>query len=246
MPRVILSPRNAIFFPSSTIYHPFTEPIITPLSKYFCRNGYRIINGRYVATAAAYKVLENGFGRYRGNVVERFGKETDWELANDIKAETLEKAMAEREENRKIKEENKGKKIGRKRPKTAYQDIYCCIFDDYSDRWQRYWNAEQVLQYLKTKQNELNDMLRIRKHVFVNEVYDKLGLERTAAGAVNGWILTRTNPDSHISLGIDEMPADELRAILSTHRNDDIRVKIRLNPDGLIYNLIEEPNPVLI
>ena len=208
--------------------------------------GYKIINGRYVATAAAYKGLENFIGRYRGNVTERFGKDVDWELANDVKADTLEKAMKEREENRKIDEENKGKKIGKKRHKTAYQDIYCGIFDNYSDRWQRYWTAEQVLEYLKFKQNQLNDMLRVRKHVFVNEVYDMLGLERTTAGAVNGWILTRTNPDSHISLGIDEMPADELRAILSTHRNDDIRVKIRLNPDGLIYNMIEDPNPVLI
>lgn len=208
--------------------------------------GYRIINGRYVATAAAYKGLENFIGRYRGNVVDRFGKDVDWELANDIKAETLEKAMAEREENRKIEEENKGKKIRKKAPKTAYQDIYCGIFDNYSDRWQRYWTAEQVLEYLKFKQNQLNDMLRIRKHVFVNEVYDMLGLERTSAGSVNGWILTRTNPESHISLGIDEMPADELRSILSTHRNEDIRVKIRLNPDGLIYNLIEDPNPIVI
>ena len=39
--------------------------------------GYKVLNGRYVATAAAYKVLENGFDRYRGNVVEKFGRETD-------------------------------------------------------------------------------------------------------------------------------------------------------------------------
>lgn len=203
--------------------------------------GYRILNGRYVATAAAYKVLENRFDRYRGNVLERFGKDVDWQMANDVKAEDLEKAQQEREENRKIDEENKGKKLIKKRKKTAYQDVYQCIFDEYSDRWQRYWTPELTLEFLKQVQREMNDLLRIRKHLFVNEVYDRLGLERTAEGAVTGWILTRNNPNSFVSLGIDDMPAEELRQILGTRRNEDIRVKIRLNPDGLIYQMIDGP-----
>lgn len=202
--------------------------------------GYKILNGRYVATAAAYKVLENGFERYRGNVIEKFGKDTDWQMLHDIKAEELMKAREEQGRNKDIDADNKRRKVAKKRKQTAYADIYNNIFDEYSDRWQRYWNAEQVLHYLKTKQNELNDMLRIRKHVFVNEVNDALGFERTPEGQVTGWILTRGNPNSHISLGIDEMPESELREILGTHRNEDIRVKIRLNPDGLIYNLIDK------
>lgn len=202
--------------------------------------GYRIINGRYVATAAAYKVLENGFDRYRGNVIERFGKDVDWQLANDIKAEELAAAQKEREKNREIEADNKHRII-KKKPKTAYQDIYQCVFDEYSDRWQRYWTAEQVWAYLQTKENELNDMLKIRKHLFVNEVYDKLGLERTSEGQVTGWIITR-NHDSHVSLGLKEMPEEEVRALLGTRRNEDLRVKIRLNPDGLIYNMIDHSN----
>lgn len=202
--------------------------------------GYRILNGRYVATAAAYKVLENGFERYRGNVVERFGKDMDYELLHDIKAEELEKARKEQAENKEIEADNKRRKVLKKHKKTAYAEVYNGIFDEYSDRWQRYWNAEQVLNYLKQKQNELNDKLAIRKHLFVNEVYDALGFERTPQGQVTGWIITKYNPDSKVSLGIDEMPEDELRQILSTHRNEDIRVKIRLNPDGLIYNLIDQ------
>lgn len=202
--------------------------------------GYKVLNGRYVATAAAYKVLENGFERYRGNVVERFGRDTDWELLHDIKAEELQKAREEQAENKEIEADNKRKKIVKKRKKTAYADIYNGIFDEYSDRWQRYWNPEQVLHYLQTKENELNDKLRIRKHLFVNEVYDALGLERTPQGQVTGWIITRDNPKSEVSLGLKEMPEEELRQILNTRRNEDIRVKIRLQPDGLIYNMIDQ------
>ena len=60
--------------------------------------GYRVLNGRYVATAAAYKTLEAGFERYRGNVVNEFGKDVDWRMAHSIKAEELEEARKEREE----------------------------------------------------------------------------------------------------------------------------------------------------
>ena len=207
--------------------------------------GYRILNGRYVATAAAYKVLENGFDRYRGNVVERFGKDTDYELLHSIKAEDLEKARKEQAENKEIDADNKRRKGFKKRKKTSYSEIYNGIFDEYSDRWQRYWNAEQVLHYLKTKQNELNDRLRIQKHLFVNEVNDALGFERTPEGQVTGWIITKNNPNSKVSLGIDEMPEEELRQILNTRRNEDIRVKIRLNPDGLIYNMIDKKDYIL-
>ena len=83
-------------------------------------------------------------------------------------------------------------------------------------------------------------MLHIRKHVFVNEVYDLLGLDRTEAGAVCGWILTRNNPDSHIDFGLDAIPESELRKILAAERNEDISIRLHFKPDGLIYNMIDK------
>ena len=205
--------------------------------------GYKVLNGRYVATAAAYKVLENGFDRYRGNVVEKFGKETDWEMLHGIKAEELEKAREEQRENKEIEADNKRKKFSKKRKKTAYSYIYSRIFDEYSDRWQRYWNGQQVLNYLQVKENELNDMLAIRGHVFLNEVYDKLGMERTAEGAVVGWIKSAHNRDDvqnrNIVQIVSNIPPEEIRRIESICRNEDIQVRICPNPDGLIYNLID-------
>ena len=59
--------------------------------------GYRMINGRLVKTAAAYKLLEDGFGRYRENVRDEFGEETDWRMLNNVRPERLEAANAERE-----------------------------------------------------------------------------------------------------------------------------------------------------
>lgn len=202
--------------------------------------GYRMINGRLVKTAAAYKILEDGFGRYRENVRDEYGEEADWRMLNTIRPERLEAANAEREANREIEADKKRKKKNHEKRRTAHQEIYSQIFDQYSDRWRRSWTPDQVFDYLRHKQREANDMLHIRKHIFLNEVYDLLGLERTEHGAVVGWILTRNNPDSFVDFGLDNIPEEKLREILSADRNEDIQVRLHFNPDGLIYNMIDK------
>ena len=202
--------------------------------------GYRMINGRLVKTAAAYKILEDGFGRYRENVRDEFGEETDWRMLNNIRPERLEAAEKEREANRELEADKKRKKRNLEKRRTAHQEVYSNFFDQYSDRWRRSWTPEQVWEYLRQKQREANDMLNIRKHIFLNEVYDLLGLDRTEEGAVVGWILTKNNPDSHVDFGLDSMPDDARRIFLSAERNEDIKIWLHFNPDGLIYNMIDK------
>lgn len=203
-------------------------------------SGYRMINGRLVKTAAAYKILEDGFGRYRENVRDEFGEETDWRMLNTVRPERLEAANAEREANREIEADKKRKKKNHEKRRTSHEEIYSQIFDQYSDRWRRSWTPDQVFGYLRQKQREANDMLRIRKHIFLNEVYDLLGLDRTETGAVVGWILTKNNPDTFVDFGLDGMPEGKLREILASERNEDIQIKLHFNPDGLIYNMIDK------
>ncbi|MBP5462281.1 MAG: hypothetical protein J6Y20_09170, partial [Lachnospiraceae bacterium] len=100
-----------------------------------------------------------------------------------------------------------------------------------------------VLHYLQTKENELNDMLALRGHVLLNDVYDKLGKERTAEGCVVGWIRSAHNrvdvQNRNIIQIVSNIPPEEIRRIESIGRNEDIQVRIYPNPDGLIYNLID-------
>ena len=217
-------------------------PVVTSgaVSVILILGGYKMINGRLVKTAAAYKLLEDGFGRYRENVKNEFGEETDWRMLNNVSPERLEAANEEREANREIDADKKRKKRQHDRRRTAHQEIYSQIFDQYSDRWRRSWTPDQVFSYLRGKQREANDMLAIRKHIFLNEVYDLLGLDRTEAGAVVGWILTKNNPDSFVDFGLDDMPEDKRREILSAERNEDILIRLHFNPDGLIYNMIDK------
>lgn len=196
--------------------------------------GYKILNGRYVATTAAYKALESWTERYRGNVISRFGKDVDLEMQR-LKAEEI----SENREARQEAEEAEKQKI-KKRPRCAWEKCgSIMIFDDHSDHWQRYWTPDMVFQYLRTKQNQLNDMLKIRGHLFVNEVNDALGFERTAEGQVIGWYYDKRNsPNSYVDFGLDDMPEEQIREIMAADRNCDIRVPIYLNPEGIVFDLI--------
>ena len=200
--------------------------------------GYKVLNGRYVATAAAYKVLEARFDRYRENTVERYGADVDWQLANNIKTEKLEAAKAERDENDKIAAENKDKKVLKKKPKTAYHDIHSRLLDPHSDHWQRYWTPDLFLEWVKQKVREANDKLRLNGHLFENELNDMFGIPRTPEGQVCGWLYNKDHPYAKVSVGLDEMPEEELRRIMSTHRNEDLYMWLNYNSMGVIYNLI--------
>lgn len=204
--------------------------------------GFGILNGRYAGLGLAYKGLENRFGRYRGNVIDEFGEEVDRRMLYSIKHDEMQAALQEREDNKEIAADNKKKLIGKKRPHTRYSDIHSRLFDNQSCRWRRFWTPDQVIDYLRGKQDELNDKAQINHFLSENEVNDALGFPRTPEGQVVGWIFDKDHPwdgkKHFVSLGIDEMPEEELRRILATPRNEDIHVWVRTNPDGVVYRMI--------
>lgn len=196
--------------------------------------GYKILNGRYVATTAAYKVLESGFDRYRSKVAERFGAEVDKELYT-LKADEVEEECRKRNEAEEKAMANRGKK------KSSWEKCgQIMIFDDHSERWQRYWTGQQVLEYLHIKNNQLADLLKIRGNIFGNDICDMLGMPRTAEGQVVGIVYERgTEPERHFDiLGLDMLTESQIREILSTTRNDEIRVPLYPQLDGIVFDQI--------
>lgn len=202
--------------------------------------GYRVINGRYVATAVAYKTLEAGFERYRDNVTKEFGADTDWRMANSITKEELEAIKKEQRENRQIAEDNKGKKKKDRKPyKKACEQERKYLFDEYSPYFKPWWTPIQFLDYIRHKRNQLQDKFDMQGYLFVNDVLEAFGLEKTTEGQVVGWIKKR-GKSTIISVGLDELPKEELERILAIHDNSNLRFWLRMNPDGIIYNLIDD------
>ena len=217
-------------------------PVVTTagLSVILILKGYKIINGRYVATVAAYKTLEASYERYRENVVNEFGKDTDWRMANSISQERLEGIRQERLANDQIAEENKGKKKKDQKPyHRKYAEDCNYIFDENSVNWKRWWTPRQFLDYIAQKLHECQDKFNIQGYLFVNDVLEIFGMPKTAEGQVLGWV-KRRGKTTIISVGYDEMPDEEIRRILSIPANSDLRFRLSMNPDGIVYNLIDQ------
>ena len=182
-----------------------------------------IMKKRNVALMAAYKAVEQSFNDYRQRVIEEFGEEKDYDLKHGIQHE-------------KVKVDEDGKKVTKTLNKADPNTIsqYARFFDAASKEWQGI--PEYDLMFLKSQQNYMNDLLRARGHVFLNEVYDALGLERSRAGAVVGWILTKDG-DNYVDFGIFDGDRPRTRAFVNgTEEN----ILLDFNVDGVIYDLIEE------
>ena len=84
------------------------------------------------------------------------------------------------------------------------------VFDSTSRMWQK--SPELNAIFLKCQQTYANDLLHTRGHVFLNEVYDALGFERSAPGALMGWI---TPSIGAISFGDLEAQRDQKHVVLN-------------------------------
>ena len=159
--------------------------------------GHNILRKRNFALAAAYTAVDTSFKEYRSRVVDRFGKELDRELKYNIKAQEVEETVV----NEKTGKEKKVKKTVEVADPNTYSD-YARFFEDGCNGWSK--NPEFNLMFLKNQQSYANDLLKTRGHLFLNEVYDLLGIPRTQAGNVVGWIYDEEHPngDNFVDFGI--------------------------------------------
>lgn len=87
-------------------------------------------------------------------------------------------------------------------------------------------DAEYNRIILRNQEKMANDILGVRGHVFLNEVYDMLGLPRTRIGQIVGWKL-----GSYIDFGID----NERNFFNGSYINKPI---LDFNVDGIILSSI--------
>ena len=192
--------------------------------------GHNILRKRNLALAAAYTAIDTSFKAYRGRVVERFGKELDKELRYNIKAKEVEETVIDEKTG---KEKVVKKTIDVVDP-NEYSD-YARIFNDSCNGWSK--DPEYNLMYLKQQQSYANDLLKSRGHLFLNEVYDLLGIQRTKAGNIVGWIYDEKNPvgDNIVDFGIYDINRPKNRDFVNGYERTII---LDFNVDGDILSLM--------
>ena len=188
-----------------------------------------ILRKRNAALSAAYMTVDKSFKEYRNRVTERFGEEVEKEIRYGIKAEQIETTVVDEDGN-----ETTVTDTVKTMDPNSYSD-YARFFDAASPYWQN--DPEYNLMFLKAQQQYANDLLRAKGRLFLNDVYDMLGIEKTKAGQVVGWVYDHENPngDNFVDFGIYDMSKERVRAFVNGYETN---ILLDFNVDGNIWDLM--------
>ncbi len=189
-----------------------------------------ILRKRNAALVTAYTALDNAFKGYRKRVAERYGEAAEYEILHDIKA--CEVVVKETDENG---EETEITKI----VESMNPDLNT-PYDRFFDCGQAGWDKDPqvTLCFLMKQQAFLNDQLKLRGHMTLNDVYEALDIPRIKEGYLLGWVYDEKNPvgDNYIDFGLHAGTNPQVNRFVN---GDEKTVKLTFNFDGVIYDYIK-------
>ena len=201
----------------------YSPAIIVGLASIAALGGsHHIMSKRNASLMAAYATLDKSFNEYRQRVLNDVGEKKEREYRHGV-------VMVAEEV---VDENGHTKTVERALPDPNGVSAYAKFFDEFNPNWQPEpsWNRS----FLQAQQQYANDMLVSRGHVFLNDVYDGLGMERTSAGAVVGWVISDTG-DNFVDFGIFDQDRAMVRSFIN---GDEASVLLDFNVDGVIYDKI--------
>lgn len=157
---------------------------------------HKIMRDRNAALAAAYTTVSNAFDSYKKRVADKLGEEAEKELRYDIRTEEVDEEY----------EDKKGKvKTRKKTVKTMEEKIhspYSRFYAQGCDGWSKDPGANVIT--LGAKEDFLNKRLQIRGYLFLNEVYEYLGIAPIREGQYLGWYYDPKDPtlQNHVDFGV--------------------------------------------
>lgn len=167
---------------------------------------------RNAALTAALAGLTKTYNEYRARVIEEIGAEREKDIYMDVRNEEF--------------EDEKGKKKVERVVGPNGFSPYARMFDEANANFLK--NAEMNRIWLQVQQQYCNDLLHSRGYIFLNEVYDQIGMEKSKAGQIVGWMLD-DDGDGYVDFGLHEAAAAGFTA------GYEPRVILDFNVDGNIY-----------
>ena len=189
-------------------------------------SAHNIMRNRNAAISAALTIANETLERYRRNVIEKYGEDVDKEMRYGLKKDKI------------ITKDSEGNDV--EQDVTVAQEIdqysdYARFFDDGNDNWQK--EPEYNLMFLKAQQQYANDRLIADGYLFLNDVYDMLGIPRSKAGQVVGWVYNEENPtgDNFVDFGLYDLHKENVRDFVN---GLEPTVLLDFNVDGNIWDLM--------
>lgn len=222
--------RQVVYFQTVFAYGRLYAPAaFLAIAGIACTLGaHNIMNNRMAATAAALTSMTSRFSKYREAVVANEGEQSDHQYLMISEGKEV---PSEIDPENKVVEKPKSNK--------DFLDAgnMSRFFDEFSPFWDKY-NKDLNVITLRNNLRTCNDQLNIRGHLFLNEVYDILGIDRTPTGSVMGWIKNKDHPTSFVDFGVfngDDNPWDFDNNLPWDGTNG---ILLNFNVDGVIYDLI--------
>lgn len=182
-----------------------------------------LLNKRVAGLGAAYAAVDTAFKKYRQRVAEELGIEKDLEFQQDF------------EDREYVVEGPEGPEVKTiRQPGPGAPSMYARFFDENNKNFKRDPHHNQF--FIQCQQNWANDMLKARGHVFLNEIYDMLGFDRTKAGAVVGWVWNGKG-DSFIDFGVLEGDRYTGQRFIN---GEERSIRLDFNVAGVIYDLLKD------
>lgn len=204
--------------------------IIGGLSITAILTGHNITRKRNIALAAAYTAVDKSFKEYRGRVVERFGEALDKELKYGVKSKEVDEVVTNEDGTESVVKKTVDV-VDATNPMNVSE--YARFFDDGCAGWTK--DPEYNLMFLRDQQRYANDLLKSKGHLFLNEVYDLLGIPRTKAGQIVGWIYDEKHPngDNFVDFGIYDTNKTANRDFVNGYERT---ILLDFNVDGNIWD----------
>lgn len=181
---------------------------------------HQILTSRNTALTAAYMGLDSAFKGYRSRVAKELGEAKDLEFLRPTEDVEI------------VEYDAKGNPVKKtiKRVPDDASDIYGRWFDEGN----RYWDKDPGYNtnFLENQLKWCNIELKRKGHMFLNEVYDELGIPRSAEGNLVGWVYEAApdEGDGYIDFGHRKYP----EFMAGYERN----VFLDFNVDGPILGLL--------
>ena len=199
------------------IYAPTVITGALGITSVLCAFG--ILKKRNLALIGAYKLMSKSYEDYRKRITDKYGSEVDRLTKNGIvKGETTGLENGEEDELAWILNPNEF-------------SSYAKYFDESSVNWSK--TPGYNFMFLKSQQDYANDLVMARGHVFLNEVYDMIGVPRTPEGALVGWV--KGEGDGFVDFGIFDGEREQVRSFVN---GNERTILLDFNVDGVVYDKI--------
>lgn len=198
---------------------------------------HAVLRKRLSATTAAYALLMDSYKKYRSRVIEELGAEKDQEFMHGVKM--VESVDAETGEVTKRPMVDKAKAIS---PYARWFDEGA--FDSSTGQWlyRNYaWRDNPMMNEctIRGAQVTANQLLKAKGFLFLNEVYDMLGLPKSVDGQIVGWDMCGDG-DKYIDFGVFPEGGHQLPVNKAFLEGRNPNALLDFNVDGPILGALEK------